>query len=373
MKCNPLKCAWVVKETSFLGHGMTPTVVKPMKKKINTILKVDTIKNQTQVRSFIGAVNFYCSLWPRRAHFMKHLLELTGKRTFKWTERQQKAFDTLKSIMTADYLNTYPDYNEPFEIYTDASDYQLGAAIIQKGRPVAYWSRSLTPTQSGYTTIEKELLAIILYLKEYEKILYGARIKVFTDHKNLTFKTLSIKRILCWQTYIDQYDVELCYIPGKENVLADCFSCLPRKESVQISEGGRSPSPHAVLSFDNSGHLKDNFGHLSDNFNRVYANEHRKRKRKKNENEKVTFEKRKKNENKKGTFVDFKKLKTPTDYKLDIDWESFFSIDDCNKTIECLLNLPSPTYMENPIEMQTIHNHQEYCQELLKLQQLNPH
>ena len=105
--------------------------------------------------------------------------------------------------MTADCLNAYPDYNKTFKIYTDASDYQLGAAIIQEGQPIAYWSRSLQSNQMKYTTTEKELLAIILCLKEYEQILYGAKIEIYTDHKNLTFKTLSIKQILCWRTYID--------------------------------------------------------------------------------------------------------------------------------------------------------------------------
>ena len=145
---------------------------------------------------------------------MKPLSELTSSKVnFKWGAEQQKAFETLKSIMAADCLNAYHNYNQPFEIYTDASDYQLGAAIIQNGRPVAYWSRSLQPTQQKYTTTEKELLAIILCLKEYEKILYGAKqIKVFTDHKNLTFNTLSLKRVLRWRTYIDQFGVDLCYI-----------------------------------------------------------------------------------------------------------------------------------------------------------------
>lgn len=145
-------------------------------------------------------------------------------RFFFWHDCQQKAFDTLKSVMAADCLNAYPDYNQPFEIYTDANDYQLGAAIIQNKRPIAYWSRLLQPTQMKYTTTEKELLAVILCLKEYEQILYGAKINIYTDHKNLIFKTLSIKRILCWRTYINQYNINLCYIPGKENVLADCFS-----------------------------------------------------------------------------------------------------------------------------------------------------
>ena len=241
--------------------------------------------------------------------------------------------------MTADCLNTYPDYNLPFEINTDASDYQLGAAIIQNGQPVAYWSRSLQNNQMKYTTTEKELIAIILCLKEYEKILYRAKIKFFIDHKNLIFKTLLIKRILCWRTYIDQYDVDLCYIPGKENVSADCFSPLPRMDSVSsISGKERPPLPQSVASFDC-----------------VNATEHRKRKQKREAE----------------TFVDFKQLESPPDKDFNIDGEAFFSINECNEAIECLLNLPESIYMDNPIKMQNIHNHQLQCVDLQHLKQIN--
>ena len=101
-------------------------------------------------------------MWPRCAHLMKPLTELTGRDSFVWADREQNAFDTLKSVMASDCLNAYPDYNKTFKIYTDASDYQLGAAIIQEGQPIAYWSRSLQSNQMKYTTTEKELLAIIL-------------------------------------------------------------------------------------------------------------------------------------------------------------------------------------------------------------------
>ena len=94
-------------------------------------------------------------MWPRQAHLMKPLTELTGRGSFIWTDRQQKAFDTLKSIMAADCLNVYPDYNQPFEIYTNARDYQLGAAIIQNKQHIAYWSRSLQSNQLKYTTTKK--------------------------------------------------------------------------------------------------------------------------------------------------------------------------------------------------------------------------
>ena len=138
MKCNPLKCAWEVQETSFLGYWMTPTAIKPMKKNVDAILKINLPRRRTQVRSFIGAVNYYRSLWPCCAHFMKLLLELTSSKVnFQWNVDHQKAFETLKSIMATDCLNAYPNYNQPFEIYTNASEYQLGAAIIQNGRHIA--------------------------------------------------------------------------------------------------------------------------------------------------------------------------------------------------------------------------------------------
>ena len=96
MKCNPLKCAWAVQETSFLGYWMTPTAVKPMKKKVDAILKMERPQNRTQIRSFIGAVNYYKSLWPRQAHFMKPLTALTSKKLdFQWENVEMIMEDIL--------------------------------------------------------------------------------------------------------------------------------------------------------------------------------------------------------------------------------------------------------------------------------------
>jgi len=232
MKCNPLKCEWAVKETDFLGHWMTPTHIKPMKKKIDAILRMGRPTTPTQARSFIGAVNFYKSLYPRRAHLLAPLTDLTGNRPFSWDEEKELAFKQMKAIIATDCINTYPDYSKPFDIYTDASEYQVGAAIIQEGKPVAYFSRKLSAAQMNYSTTEKELLAIVLCLKEYRKILYGGRITVYTDHQNLTFKTLSVQRILRWRIFMDEFDLTFKYIKGKDNVLADCFSRLPILRSI---------------------------------------------------------------------------------------------------------------------------------------------
>ena len=188
MKCNPLKYKWFVKETDFLGFWMTAQGIKPWKKRIDAILKMHQPQNNTDVCAFIGAVNHYKSLWPRCAHVLSPLAELTNRGRFLWTDQHEKAFLEMKAIITADAMNAFPDYSKPFQIYTDASDYQLGAAMIQNEKPIAYYGKKLTSAQQNYTTTKKELLAIVMTLTTYKIMLIGSWLVVCKDHKILPSK-----------------------------------------------------------------------------------------------------------------------------------------------------------------------------------------
>jgi hypothetical protein len=128
-------------------------------------------------------------------------------------------------------LLAFPDFSKEFEIHTDASKLQLGACISQNGKPVAFYSRKLQSAQTRYTTTEQELLSIVGTLKEFRNILLGQKIKVHTDHENLTYKNFSSDQVMKWRLYIEEYSPELQYIKGTHNVVADALSRLDMNET----------------------------------------------------------------------------------------------------------------------------------------------
>jgi hypothetical protein len=140
---NPLKCEWAVKENDWIGYWLTPRGLKPWKNKIDAILHMDCPCNATELCMFIGCINYYRDMWPSRAHILKPLTDHSGlkkRAPIKWTDEMQKAFHIMRLLMAADALAAYPDHNKRFDVYTDASDFQLGACIIKEGRLVAYFS-----------------------------------------------------------------------------------------------------------------------------------------------------------------------------------------------------------------------------------------
>jgi hypothetical protein len=99
--------------------------------------------NATELRMFIGCVNYYCDMWLSCADILKPLTDQPGlkkRAPIKWTDNMQQAFNKMRLLMAANALAAYLDHNKRFNVYTDVSDFQLGTCIIQEGRPVAYFS-----------------------------------------------------------------------------------------------------------------------------------------------------------------------------------------------------------------------------------------
>ena len=149
----------------------------------------------------------------------------------------QIAFDNVKSTITKEVVLAYPDFTKPFEIYTDASTKQLRAVITQENRPIAFFSRKLSGAQSKYTVTKLELLAIVETLKEFNGMLWGQWINVYTDHKNLTQDGLGLTsdRVARWRILLEEYAPETIFIKGIHNTVADAISQLdfdPRLNST---------------------------------------------------------------------------------------------------------------------------------------------
>ena len=135
-------------------------------------------------------------MWLRQSHTLAALTRsMYIKREFKWTQVKQDAFEEIKRIMACDTLLTYQYFNETFKIHADDSAFQLGAVISQKDKPIAFYSRKLNDNQHGYTVIEIERLSIVETLNNFRTILLGQKLRIYTDHKNLTCKTFNTCRV----------------------------------------------------------------------------------------------------------------------------------------------------------------------------------
>lgn len=254
LKVNAVKSHFCQHELEYLGYWITREGIKPLPGKVAAIKNIAPPKTKTKLRSFIGLINYYRDAWIRRSDILAPLANLTGKTSeWKWTNVEQEAFDTIKRIVAHEVLLSFPQFDKPFEIHTDASKYQLGAVVAQQGKPIAFFSRKLNSAQLNYTTTERELLAIVETLKEFRNILLGQKIVVYTDHKNLTYKVFNTERVMRWRLIIEEYGPELKYVKGHHNVVADTLSRLDLEPSLPSE-----PDP-TVLEIPSNRQLADAF------------------------------------------------------------------------------------------------------------------
>jgi len=166
--------------------------------KLTAVTNWPTPKTMKEVQKFLGFCNFYCHFVKNYSALARPLFNLTKKDVpFHWDQEEEQAFRSLQSTLTMAPVLILLDYDKPFTLITNTSDYTTGSILEQEdafGRsyPVAYFSKSLQPAERNYKIHDKELLAIIHSLKHFCHYLQGNKYctKIFSDHVNLQYFTL---------------------------------------------------------------------------------------------------------------------------------------------------------------------------------------
>lgn len=241
------KSEFLCKEVAFLGHLVTSEGVKPNPDKIIAIKNWPIPKTETELRGFLGTLGYYRRFIKDFAKIVKPLtMPLRKGEKVVHSEEFVKTFNKCKLLLTSSHVLQYPDFTKPFILTTDASNFAIGAVLSQgpigQDRPVAFASRTLTRSEEKYSVIEKEFLAITWGCKYFRPYLYGKRFTLFTDHKPLTYM-FSLKdpndKMLRWRLRLQEFDYDVKYRPGKQNIVADGLSRIKHElNASDTSTGG---------------------------------------------------------------------------------------------------------------------------------------
>lgn len=236
LKLQPDKCEFLAPELAYLGHVITPNGIKPNPFKIQAVSCFPQPTNTKQVKQFLGLAGYYRKFIKDFSKIARPLNQLLIKnRVFIFTTECRVAFETLRTILCSSDVLMFPDFSKPFYLTSDASDFAIGGVLEQlddknQRRPVAYASRTLNSAEQNYSTIEKELLAIVWLVKHYRPYLYGRKFIIRTDHQPLVW-LFNLKdpssRLMRWRIKLEEYDYVIEYLKGTLNSTADALSRNP--------------------------------------------------------------------------------------------------------------------------------------------------
>ena len=234
LKLKARKCILFQSEVEFLGRIVSSNQLKMSTKDITTVTDWPVPKTSKEVERFLGLANYHRSFIKDFAVMAQPLYGLTGKNKFKWDDEQQMAFDELKEALTNPPVLTLPNSYDSFILDTDASDFCIGAELIQvqdgQERVIAYSSFTLTPEQKNYCTTRKELLSIVRFTRQFRHYLLGRIFTVRTDHSSLTW-LLKFKdpqgQLARWMEELSQYNMVVKHRSGSKHGNADALSRIP--------------------------------------------------------------------------------------------------------------------------------------------------
>ena len=250
------KCAFLLPSVAYLGHVISAEGLHTAEVKVQAIVDVPEPRNLTELRSFLGMINYYGKFLPNLATLLSPLYKLLRQTTtWKWGPRQKSTFQKVKKLLLSSRVLTHFNDQLPLILECDASPYGLGAILSHQfpdsnKKPVGFASRTLSTAELNYSHLDKEALVIIFGVKKFHQYIYGRRFVIKTDHKPLTHifsesqavPTMASGRIQRWAITLGAYDYSIRYKKGVSNANADALSRLP----LQLPDQ-QTPQPAKVV------------------------------------------------------------------------------------------------------------------------------
>jgi flagellin-specific chaperone FliS len=224
------KCTFLKKEFVYLGYLVKDGYIAPNPSKVKYLILQTIPKNTKEVRSILGLFGYFRKFINNYTDIIQPIQLLLKSKFYEWNQDCNEAFEKVKSILTSEPLLKLPDFNLPFVISCDASGYGIGAVLEQENHPISYYSRKLHAHELNYSNYEKEALAVVSAVKQFQKYMLHAKTVIFTDNSAVSaiFNAKDTNgRILRWISFLSSFDIEIRHRNGKSNLAADYLSRHP--------------------------------------------------------------------------------------------------------------------------------------------------
>uniref|UniRef100_A0A1A8L2U7 Gypsy retrotransposon integrase-like protein 1 n=1 Tax=Nothobranchius pienaari TaxID=704102 RepID=A0A1A8L2U7_9TELE len=255
VRLNPEKCVIGATEVSYFGHKLTREGIQPDQNKLQAIKDMPPPENKNELETILGMANYLSRFAPRLSEVNAPLRQLLKQDSeFIWDQNHDRVFQQMKDLITREPgpILAYYDTTKEIRLQVVASKYGLGAVLMQDGHPIAYASKTLTPTEVNYAQIEKELFAVLFGCKRFHTYIYGRRVLVESDHKPLEHilkKPISVApaRLQRMLLQLQRYDIKIVHRPGKDIPVADTLSRKPLLDQDSTLSEGMEDQIHSVI------------------------------------------------------------------------------------------------------------------------------
>lgn len=240
---NLKKSKFCVRRVQYLGYIIGDGGISTDPEKIESIIDWPTPKTLKQVRGFLGLTGWYRRFISNFAEVTHDITDvLSKKRKFNWTTAANDAFHHIKTLLTTAPVLRNPDFTKKFFIHCDASNYGIGAVLVQldannEEYPIAFMSKKLNSAQKNYSVTEKECLAAIEAIEKFRCYVELHEFEVITDHSSLVWlmRQPNLKgRLARWVLKLQSYNFTISHRKGKDNIVPDALSRIYENEIAAL-------------------------------------------------------------------------------------------------------------------------------------------